>query len=85
MKMWSMTKQERLEYVKKNPDDLKIDELINVKYMEEILKGKLLVDRMNRHIPYAPQKTEITWEDWWPIERIESASKEELINFIKKK
>lgn len=94
MKMWDMTKEERIDYVKKNPDELKMNELINVKYMEEILKGKLLVDWMNRHIPYAPQKTEVTGEDWAPI-TIESINdnttfkqleemKKQLINLSKK-
>ena len=75
MKMWSMTKQQRLEYVKQNPDELQMDELINIKYMEEIMKGKLLVDWMNRHIPYAPQKTELTGTDWWPMEMIDLTGK----------
>lgn len=48
---------------------LTIQEAYNVWYVySQIVKWWL--DWMNRHISFAPQKTELSWEDWWPVEMV---------------
>lgn len=62
----NMTKQEIEELSKK--EDLTVLELLMIKYVVTGMKDtKILVDMINRHVPYAPVKTELTWEDWWAL------------------
>ena len=63
----SMTKEE-LQNLAKNPNSTML-ELLMVKYITWWMKDtRLLVDYMDRHVPKAPQKMELTWEDWWAIQ-----------------
>jgi hypothetical protein len=63
----SMTKDE-LQNLASNPNSTML-ELLMVKYITWWMKDtRLLVDYMDRHVPKAPQKMELTWEDWWAIQ-----------------
>lgn len=66
--MWDM----KLSQVKKRlekKDSLTMLEVLMLKYIELGMKdSKMLIDFMNRHVPYAPTKTEVTGEDWGAIQ-----------------
>lgn len=54
----------------KNPEAVKrlwqmtVQEVICLKYVQEVMKWKLIVDFMNRHIAYAPQDVNLWVQDW---------------------
>lgn len=62
----SMTK-EQLQKLAGDPNSTML-ELLMVKYITGWMKDtRLLIDYMDRHVPKAPQKMELTWEDWKAI------------------
>jgi hypothetical protein len=62
LKYKDMTK-DQLEDIAKDKT-LTVLELLMIKYVTSGFKdNKMLMDMMNRHVPYAPTKTEITGED----------------------
>lgn len=65
LKYQTMTTGDLREYMEKNKETLTVLEYTMMKYVTEWMKDKkMMIDMINRHIPYAPTKTEITGEDW---------------------
>lgn len=64
MKFSWMTVWELRKLAQKKWDDLTVIEARIIKYVSN---DKYLIDWLDRHVPKAPQKTEITGEDWWAI------------------
>lgn len=76
LKYQHMTQQEMDEYVEQYWSQLTILEHQMNRYVKQGGKDdKMLVDMINRHVPYAPTKTEISWPDGDSI-RISSQEKE---------
>lgn len=67
MRLWMYTVDELKEYIKRK--DLLVKDVVVAKRSINILtKDKFLLDRLERHIPKAPQSMELTGKDWWPIQ-----------------
>lgn len=63
----SMTK-DQLQKLAGDPNATML-ELLMVKYITGWMKDtRILIDFIDRHVPKAPQKMELTWEDWWAIQ-----------------
>lgn len=59
----TMTKKQLEKITSKK--DLTLLEQLMLKYVSWWMKdNKILIDFINRHVPYAPTKTELTGEDW---------------------
>ena len=80
----SMTK-DQLQKLAGDPNATML-ELLMVKYITGWMKDtRILIDFIDRHVPKAPQKTELSWIDWDPINvnLIKDASDDELIAMLK--
>jgi len=56
-----MSHKEYKAFVNQDKDKLTVNDMITIKYIEQIMNGKLLPDWLNRSISYAPR--EVTGED----------------------
>lgn len=51
-----------------NPDSIQLQDAILLKYAQEAFKDKkMMLDYINRHVPYAPKEIEMSGKDGWPI------------------
>ena len=60
--------------------------ILEARIMKYVSNDKYLIDWLDRHIPKAPSQTELSGIDGWAIalERIQKASKDELLQYIAK-
>lgn len=60
MEYQSMTIAEIKVMLEKQGENLKVEDAVLLKYLEDMMKdGRARIDWMNRHIPYAPNKQEL--------------------------
>lgn len=65
MSFQEMNAEQIKAYIEKHRDEIPVKDLVMLQYLEDILKNpKIRIDWINRHVPYAPQKQEITWDGW---------------------